>query len=76
MEWGGFSALRRTPLVGTCRSFTSNTYRVIIDKHILPFMYDTHNGLGSFVLQEDNCEPHRAKCIAAYLHNEEVSRMK
>ncbi len=65
----------RTPLDGTYRSFTSNTYRVIIDNHILPFMYDAHSALGSFLLQEYNCGPHRAKFVVTYLQNEEVSRM-
>lgn len=74
--WGGFSLRGRTPLVGIIGSFDSNTYRVIIDNHILPFAYDVHGGTESFVLQEDNCGPHRAKSIATYLANEEVSRMK
>ena len=36
---------------------------------MLPFMYDVHDGPASFVLQEDNCGPHRAKSIAGYLAN-------
>ncbi len=67
---GEFSALERTLLVG---HFSSNTYRVIIENHILPFMYDTHGGLGSVVLQEDSCGSHRAKFIATYLQNGEVA---
>ena len=76
MPWGGFSALGRTPLAGTYGGFTSDTYRVIIDNHILPSMYDNHGGPGSFLLQEDNYGPHGAKRIASCLQNEEVSKMK
>ena len=74
--WCGFSAKGRTPLVGPVGSFTSEIYRVIIGIHILPFMYDTHDRPATFVLQEDNCGPHRAKNFATYLQNEEVNRMK
>lgn len=74
--WGGFSVSGRTPLVGTIGSFKSDRYRVIIDNHILPFMYDVYDGPARFVLQEDNCRPHRAINIATYLKNDEVTRMK
>ena len=67
---------RRTPLIGTVGSFDRHTYRAIIDNHILPFTYDVHGCPASFVLQEDNCGPHRAKSVAAYLANEEVTRIK
>ncbi len=68
-----FSAKGRTPLVG---SFTSETYRVMINNLILPFMYDTRDGPATFVRQEDDCGLHSAKSIATYLQNEEVIRMK
>ena len=29
-------------------SFTSDMHRVIIDNHVLPFLYDIHGGPGSF----------------------------
>ena len=74
--WGGFSFHRRTPLVCTVGDFNQHTYRAIIDNHILPFMYNVHNGPASFILQEDNCGPHRAKSIAYYLEDEEVIRMQ
>ncbi len=74
--WGGFSLRGRTPLVGTVGSFDNSAYPVIINNHILPFMYDVHDGSESFILQEDNCGPHRANRIATYLANEEVTRMK
>ena len=74
--WGGFSMLGRTPLVATVGKFDQHTYRSIIDAHITPFMNKTHGGTESFMLQEDNCGPHRAKSIAIHLTNNEVSRMK
>ncbi len=64
------------PLVGVIRSFTRATYRVVIDNHVLSFMYDVHDGPASLVLQEDNCGRHRATSIATYLHNEEVEWMQ
>ena len=73
--WGGFSIHGRTPLVGTTGSFDRHTYRTIIDNHILPFIYDVHGGTDGFILQEDNCGPHRARSIATYLESEDVTRM-
>ena len=69
--WGSFSLRGHTALVRTIGSFDRDTYQVIIDNHILPFVYNTHDGTASFILQEDNCGPHRAKSIAIYLANEE-----
>ena len=66
----------RTPLVCTVGGFNQHTYRAIIDNHILPFVYNVHSGPDSFVLQEDNCGPHREKSIADYLANKEITRMK
>ena len=74
--WGGFSSGGRTPLVRTVGSFDQHTYRVMIDNHILPFVYDVHGGTNTFILQEDNCGPHRAKSIATYLANEDITRME
>ena len=65
-----------TPLVGTIDSFDQNTYRVIVDNHILPIIYDVYGGINTFILQKDNSGPHRAKSIATYSANEEVARMK
>ena len=73
---GRFSSRRGSALIGTVGSFGRLTYRVIIDNHILPFMYYVHVGPECFILQEDNCGPHRAKSIATYLSNEEVTGMK
>ena len=39
-------------------------------------MYDVDDGAESFILEEDNFGPHRAKLIATYLANEEGTRMK
>jgi len=63
------------PLVRTVGLFDQHTYLVIIYYHILPFMYNVHSGPATFVLQEDNCGPHRARSIATYLQNEEIERM-
>ena len=43
---------------------------------MLPFIFDVHGGTDTFVLQEDNCGPHRASFIATYLQNEDTIRMK
>ena len=66
----------RTALVGNIGSFDKNTYRVIIDSHVLPFLEQKHGETESFVLQEDNCGPHRATTIATYLQSKGVARMK
>ena len=74
--WVGFSFHGRAPLLCSVGGFNQHTYRAIIDNHILPSMYNVHNGPASFILQEDNCRPHRAKSIANYLANKEVTRMQ
>ncbi len=74
--WGEFLSRGCTSSFGTVGSSTSETYRVIIHNNLLPFMYDTNDGPATFVLQEDNCGPRRAKNIATYLQNEEVPRME
>ena len=68
--WGGFFVRGRIPVVGTVGSYDQQTYRVIIENHILPFVYDIHGGTESFVLQKDNCGQHRAKSTAKFLGNE------
>lgn len=52
------------------------TYRIIIHNHMIPFIYDVHGGTDKSMLQEDRCGPHRAKPIATYLENEDVTRMQ
>ncbi len=52
---GKFSDIGRTPLVGTVGtvgSLTSETYWLIVDNHILAFMYDTHDEPATFLLQK------------------------
>ncbi len=73
--WGGFSAHGRTPLFCIAGSFNQNIYRLIIDTHIILFMNKNYDGPASFILQEDNCGPHRARSVARYLQNKEVTRM-
>ena len=68
--WGEFSVHGRTPSVRSIGSFDRHAYLVMIDNHILPFVYDIHCCIESFVLLEGNCGPHRAKSIAMYLANE------
>ncbi len=74
--WGGFSTLGRTTLVAILGNFNQHTYRSIIDAHILPFKKNVHGDNSLFVLQEDNCGPHRAKSIATYSYLKGIERMK
>ena len=58
--WSGFSIHGRLQLVGTVGSFDRHTYRVIIDDHILPFIYNVHNGPASCIFKKttvDRIEP-------------------
>ncbi len=71
-EWGDFSLRGSTALVGTIGTFDRHTYRVIIDNHILSFVYNVHDGPADFSLQEDNCGPHRAKSIPIYLATDQL----
>ena len=73
--WAAFSIRGRTPLVRIDGRFNQYKYKEILQNHLLPFMHSKHGGKDDFVLQEDNCGPHRAKSIAKYLQNEGVSRM-
>lgn len=56
----------------TIGSFDCNAYRVIIDNHILPFVYNIHGETDQFILQEDNFGSQRALTIATYSVNEKV----
>ena len=56
--------------------FNQHKYRKIIDEFLPPFMMKNHGENKDFVLQEDNCGPHRAKSIAKYLREKAVERMK
>lgn len=71
-----FQGLDKLPLVGTIGSFDRNTFRFVIDNHILPFVYNAHGGPTSLVPQEDNSGPHRDTSISTYLANEEITRIK
>ena len=74
--WGGFSKQGRTSLVGIVGNFNQHTYRSIIDANILPFKNNVHGNNALFILQEDNCGPHRAKSINTYLYSASVNRMQ
>ncbi len=56
--------------------FNQHTYKAITDARILPFMRNVHGALTSFIVQEDNCAPHRAKSVATCLANNVKSRIK
>lgn len=45
---------------------------MIIDNHVLPYVYNVHDGPAKFVLQEDNRGPYRARSIAMYLSYQDV----
>ena len=60
---------------GAIGNFNQQTYRVIIEDHILPFAHNVHDDPADFVLQEDNCGLHGTKYIATYLANNETLRM-
>ena len=74
--WGAFSFRGRTPLVRINGRFNQYKYKEILEAHLLPFMEAKHGGKNDFILQEDNCGPHRANSIATYLQSKGVSRMK
>ena len=46
---------RTETLDGTVGSLDQHEFQVIIDNHVLPFMYDVHNDSDTFIIQEDNC---------------------
>ena len=70
--WGVFSVYEQTPLVRTNDRFNQHKYRKITNEFLLPFMMKEHGGNKEFGFQEDNCDPHRGKSIAKYLHNKAV----
>ncbi len=49
--WGGLYMYGCTALIGNISSFEKDTYRIIIDSHVLPFMEQKNGGTESFVLQ-------------------------
>ncbi len=74
--WAGFSKQGRTCLIDVTGNFNQHTYRSIIDAHIPPFKKNVHFGNALFILQEENCRPHRAKAINSYLYLNSMNRMQ
>jgi len=74
--YGAFSATGRTKLVRIDGKFTQHVYRKILEEVTLPFAYNSYMNAENFILQEDNCGPHRAKSIEAFLSDKGVARMK
>lgn len=52
-----------------------NKYIDSLHKHLLPFVEDNHGGTSHFLLQEDNCRPHRAHTVGKYLALHGVRRL-
>ncbi len=66
-----FLLLGCTAFVAKIGSFDRHAHRVIIDNHILPFVYYIYDSSAGPSLQEDNFGPSMAKNIASYMANVE-----
>lgn len=73
--WAAFSVRGRTPLVRTDGRLNQLKYIDILLHHQLPFVEGKHGGIENFILQEDNCGPHRALTVGKYMALHGVRRL-
>jgi len=73
--WGGFTSKARTPLIRIIGRFNRHKYREIRDSTVLPFAVNEFGSVNNFILQKDNCKPHKANSIKYYLEEIGVERM-
>ena len=73
---GGFCAHGRTPLVRINGTLKQEKYKEIIENYVLPIGTAHYGNKSNFVFIQDNCGPHKAKSVKAYLDANNVTVMK
>lgn len=73
--WGGFSFFGRTPLYRINGKFNGKKYLEVIQSTMFPSVLSIFGNLHNFILQEDNCGPHRSVMVKEYLTQIGVTRM-
>ena len=59
-----------------CWQFQPRCLQIYIGSTCIAVQENKHCDNSLFVLQKDNCGPHRAKSIATYLYSKNIERMK
>ncbi len=65
--WGAFCSTARTPLVRINGTLKQEKYKDIIENYIVPLAKEQYGSTSSFVFQQDNCGPHKAKSVRTFL---------
>lgn len=74
--WAAFSSHGRTPLVQTSGTMNQEKYRSILESSLIPFATEHYGSASEIIFQQDNCGPHRAKSIKAYMEASNIDVMK
>ena len=74
--WAAFSVHGRTPLIRINDKMNQESYKNVLQSHLLPFTPNFHNGFSKFVFQQDNCGADKAKSVRAYMDATCISLME
>ena len=74
--WGGFCYHGKLPLKRIVGRFKNTQYKEICEIILWPWTTEVYGSMQNFILQEDNCGPHRAIAIRHYMEERGVTRMK
>ena len=66
--WAAFSMSGLTPLARIEGTLNKDKYRNVLDNYLLSFANMYHGGTNGMIFQHDNCGPHRANSIKAYIY--------
>ena len=73
--WAVFSEVGRTPLVPVEGTLKQKQYISILEANIVPFAIEHYGSISSVTFQQDNCGPHRAKSVKAYMEASGINAM-
>jgi len=62
MVWGCFTKERLGPLIVVDGTITANTYKKLLEEHLLDFMESLDDDI-AYIFQDDNAPVHRAKSV-------------
>ena len=70
-----FSARGRTPLVRFEVTLEQEQYKSVLEENIVPLKIEDYASISRVIFQQDNCGPHRAKSVTAYLEASGINLM-
>ena len=73
--WGRFSFNGKLPLKRIECTFKNPQYIEVCESILWPWVKNVYSSLENFILQEENCGPHRAIAVRKYMEQLNVPRM-